>query len=134
MSLALIFIQAARRLLTRAHEEIPAEHGVSLADTALLLSVYAKPGSTVKEIASSLSRDKTTVSRSISNLSKYGLLRGELDSLDGRRKNLFLTKKGQHVILPALDSLEEDLEAVTGTLDASGIDVLSQVSSLLSRL
>jgi len=127
MSTGILFIQAARRLLLRAHAEVDLKHELSMSDTLLMLSVHVSPGTTANELAEKVSRDKTTISRSLARLMSHGLVRDEIDSLDGRRKNLFLTDRGRLSIRAALDCLEDDLEA---SAQAPGGDVVERIASI----
>jgi DNA-binding MarR family transcriptional regulator len=102
---------AGWRLQSEAHSAAVERYPeLTTADLNILLLVHTFPDLVATTAARLLGRDKTTVSRTISRLEKEALLSTSLDALDGRRKTLSLTKKGQFVIRPALDRMADVLD------------------------
>ena len=130
--ISILIIQAARQMLEWSARECGLDRaGVSESETILLLSLHHRQGQTQTEIAHTLARDKTTVSRSISKLSDQGLVRIEVDSLDGRRNNLFLTAAGHSLISGAAKLLED---AITAAASLLTVDELKAVEIFLETL
>ena len=94
----------------------------------ILTVLWYKDGISQKEIANSIERDKTTISRVLDSMIKRNLLTRESSSSDGRSKLIFLTEKGkqlQHKLvtlggemyLQAIHGIsEEDLNRTLATL------------------
>ena len=111
MSIPILIVHTARQLLHRASREIADERqGLSESEVVHLLTIYHMSGLTLIELASLLARDKTTVSRGVAKLVGDGLVRTEIDSLDGRRKDLYLTEAGRVLTERAANRIQEDME------------------------
>jgi DNA-binding MarR family transcriptional regulator len=64
---------------------------------SLLTILWYNEGISIKELADRSQRDKTTISRVVSNMIKHDLIR-RLDNVDDRRaKRIFLTDKGRNL-------------------------------------
>jgi DNA-binding MarR family transcriptional regulator len=117
MSLHLHLIYAARRLLVQGHGELRDESAnLSESDLLVLLSLYEQPGLTANYLADRLGRDKTTLSRSIAKLITNRLVQTEIDSLDGRRRDLFLTSAGRTLTEKAISPIQERTEQIVAHL------------------
>ncbi|MFV1981481.1 MAG: MarR family winged helix-turn-helix transcriptional regulator [Rhodothermia bacterium] len=126
MSLSMHIIYAARHLLDVGHSDVVRDHpGLSQSDLSVLLSVHDEPGLTAKHIAKLLGRDKTTVSRSVAGLIRDGFIRSEIDSLDGRRRNLFLTEEGLGPTRQAANRIREEIERLTDHMTSEHVDMLN---------
>ena len=118
-------IYAARHLLDLGHADLVRDHPrLSQSDLSVLLSVYDKPGLTAKYLAKRLGRDKTTVSRSVAGLTREGFIRSEIDSLDGRRRNLFLTEEGLTLTGPPAKRIRKEIEGLTDRLTSKQADMI----------
>jgi DNA-binding MarR family transcriptional regulator len=107
-------VHASRALLARALARTPGEERVlSESELALLLTIYHYPGLTLTDSTRLLARDKTSLSRGIARLTSNGLVRTEVNSLDGRSKDLFLTESGRESIELAVSRMEEYVEQVS---------------------
>lgn len=64
---------------------------------SLLTILWYNEGISIKELADRSQRDKTTISRVVSNMIKHDLIR-RLDNVDDKRaKRIFLTDKGRNL-------------------------------------
>lgn len=63
-----------------------------------LMMIHEHPGITMKELSSSGSVDKGTITKSISKLQEAGYIRVEENTLDKRSKRLKTTPKAKDVI------------------------------------
>ena len=125
MTLSLEIIYAARHLLSLGHSIVADDPpSLSESDLSVLLSIYDEPGLTAKDLVSRLSRDKTTISRSVSRLLKGRFLRSEIDSLDGRRRNLFVTDSGRELTNRATIQLGEDIGRLTGRMPLENVEMI----------
>lgn len=135
MSLSLQLIQGARLLLVRACAQADSlSTSITRPELALLLTIHEYPGSTAADLAASLGRDKTTLSRSIASLGDRGLICTELDSIDGRRKNLYLTNDARLLLQPTLASIQNDIESATANLSTEDVEMLRNTLAKLIRL
>jgi len=127
MTLPLDIIHAARHLLELGQAELASNHPrLSQSDLSVLLSVFDEPGLTANQLASRLGRDKTTVSRSVSGLINERLIRSEIDSVDGRRRNLFLTDAGLIATDPAIKRIQEETEKLTSRMTDEHVDMFTE--------
>ncbi|AYB35163.1 MarR family winged helix-turn-helix transcriptional regulator [Chryseolinea soli] len=86
-----VFHQAMTRAF-RAHR-IP----VTIEQFSILAVLFYQNGINQKEIGTLLGRDKTTMTRIISNMVKNKLIRRITDKRDGRGKLIYLTGKGEAI-------------------------------------
>jgi len=134
MSLPLEIIYAARHLLDVGYADIARDHPrLSQSDLSVLLSVHDEPGLTAKQLAKRLGRDKTTVSRSVASLIGEGFVRSEIDSLDGRRRNLFLTTEGLDLTGPPARRIREEVDGLTDHLTSERVDTIREFLRNLPR-
>lgn len=68
--------------------------GISLPEWRTLREIHARPGVTQTEIAELTAQHIMTLSRSVRQLTKKGLIEGEVDLDDRRRTQLFATSSG----------------------------------------
>jgi DNA-binding MarR family transcriptional regulator len=128
------FICAGRRLIDLAQREVQVRRaGLSELAVGVLLLLHDSPGLVSSAISRQLGRDKTTVSRVISSLVDSGLVRSQMDTLDGRRRVLHLTHDGLSVIRPAANLLIEQIETCTGDQPTETIDSMAKVLKRLNK-
>ena len=61
----------------------------------ILLLLWDKDGLSQNEIAKKLEKDKTNITRMLSNLEKKGFIKRRCNEIDGRSFNIFLTEEGK---------------------------------------
>jgi DNA-binding MarR family transcriptional regulator len=84
---------------------------------SLLTILWYNEGISIKELADRSQRDKTTISRVVSNMIKHDLIR-RLDNVDDKRaKRIFLTDKGRN--------LQEQLVMLSGEIYVEALGNLS---------
>ncbi|MFT4665789.1 MAG: DNA-binding MarR family transcriptional regulator [Polaribacter sp.] len=96
--------QYYQKMLRDAHIDITVDQWI------LLKAIYKKDGSSQYEIASSTFKDAPTVTRILDILSTKGLIERVADSVDRRKFNIRITKKGKEQvkqISPVVQSFRE---------------------------
>ncbi|GET22444.1 MarR family winged helix-turn-helix transcriptional regulator [Prolixibacter denitrificans] len=84
---------------------------------SLLTILWYNEGISIKELADRSQRDKTTISRVVSNMIKHDLIR-RLDNVDDKRaKRIFLTDKGRN--------LQDQLVMLSGEIYVQALGNLS---------
>lgn len=84
---------------------------------SLLTILWYNEGISIKELADRSQRDKTTISRVVSNMIKHDLIR-RLDNVDDKRaKRIFLTDKGRN--------LQDQLVMLSGEIYVEALGNLS---------
>ncbi|WMJ74143.1 MarR family transcriptional regulator [Cytophagaceae bacterium ABcell3] len=71
------------------------EAGVSFEHWILLVRLWDKDGQSQQEIAKSLQKDKTSITRLLDHLEKHEYVKRVADTCDRRNKLIFLTSKGK---------------------------------------
>jgi DNA-binding MarR family transcriptional regulator len=112
--------------LTRRFQE--AGHEITPEEWAILNRLWEQDGMSQNELAERTVKDKTTITRFLSQMEKKGLIARHSSHTDGRAKNVHLTPKGQQLkpILiniakcllseAATDLPNDDLQVTFGTL------------------
>lgn len=79
----------------------------------LLLIVHARPGMIQSEIAASIDRDRTIVTRSLDALTRTGFLERLADQMDRRCYRVYLTELGSKTVeelLPVAQSVNHSMQ------------------------
>ena len=84
---------------------------------------------TQQAISEMLSKDKSLILRQVDDLKKKNLLVRFPDPLDGRKKNLMLTKKGIEVLNKLLEEEAKVFEVLLNDLSDEQLDLLSATFS-----
>ena len=89
------FVHVFHQALTRAFKasKIP----VTIEQFSILVVLFYQNGINQKELGMLLGRDKTTITRIISNMVKSKVIYRISDKLDGRGKLIYLTPKGEAI-------------------------------------
>ena len=72
-------------------------HGVTVEQFSILVLLKYTNGIRQQDIADALRRDKTTITRVLSNMQKNGLLLRSKDADDARTNRIYLTEKGTKI-------------------------------------
>lgn len=122
---------AANRFTRNASRHYQSAFGIGAMDWRMLVSLTRNPGSRVSHASTTIGIDKGAVSRSLTRLEKAGLVEAQCNSPDERRKEWFLTDRGQElhdtVLVAALERQKHLLRGF------SRQDV-SELNRLLSKL
>lgn len=70
---------------------------ITVEQFSVLALLWYKEGMNQQEIANSLNRDKTTITRVLENMFRKNLLVKATDQADRRNKRIFLTQKGKEL-------------------------------------
>lgn len=78
-------------------------HGISVAQWAILLSLWAEDGPTQRSLSRNVAIDEATMARSIDRMERDGLVQRRRNSADRRQQNVFLTERAaglQDLLIP----------------------------------
>jgi DNA-binding MarR family transcriptional regulator len=95
----------------RSFERKLAEHGVTVAQWRVLMTVYREHANSTSEVARFINTDVGAVSRLVDRLTAKGLMERSTQTNLRRRKGLVLTAAGNELV-PELIDLADDTEAV----------------------
>ena len=125
MSLPVQLIHAARSLMASAQAIVRVSgRDIAVPDLLVFLSIHQSGSATASELTMLLKRDKTTVSRCVSRLTKSGLVEAVIDPFDGRQKNLELTDHGRLVAESVQHTLRGISEKAAKTLSVEEIEAI----------
>ena len=71
--------------------------GLTMSQCSAIMEIGSSGGLSVVDLASRMSLDKSTLSRTVENLSQLGLVNRDIDPLDRRFVRLTLTEQGSRV-------------------------------------
>ena len=122
---------AANRFTRNASRHYQNAFGIGAMDWRMLVTLTRDPGSSVSHASATIGIDKGAVSRSLARLEKEGLAKAQCNSPDERRKEWFLTDKGQelhdNVLVAALERQKHLLQGFSK-------DEVAELNRLLSKL
>ncbi len=106
-----ITIQAtllSRAFQKRLNQEL-SQHGykITAEHISVLVQVWEQNGQSQWELAQKLFKDKTTMAHLAVGLESQKLINRKKNSLDGREKIIFITKRGVNVILCVINLAEK---------------------------
>lgn len=112
--------------LRRLGADVPSLHGLQISPSQLTLLEYvaAAPGCGIQEMAEGLELATPTVSISIRQLEKNGLISRKPDPNDGRAVQLFLTKTGKETYQRAQNFHQKKFEQILKGLSPSERETL----------
>lgn len=122
---------AAHKLATNNSAVYRKLFNVTLMEWRVMLHLYSEPHSNAAKMAIAIGFDKATISRTVDNLHKRGLVDEDIDPSDGRSSKLELTDEGRSLyrkIVPVAIAQERQL---LGDLSAEEAETLV---NLLSRV
>ncbi len=109
-----LHVQRAARALARRFDEALKPFGLTNQQFSLLMSLNRPQAPQMKEVASVLALDRTTLTANLKPLERRGLLQIASDESDKRSRRLALTDAGRAALvaaLPAWCATEEAVEA-----------------------
>lgn len=108
---------------------------VKMEQLPVLMTLYWLKEQSQQQVANRISRDKSSVLRTVSALEKKGLITNKKDIRDGRRKVLTLTDTGNFVALQIIDLIREIENQITGALtDRPKNEVLGLLKKAAEKL
>src|SRR5260370_35733403 len=108
-------VRMAARAVTRAYDETLKPVGLRSTQFTVLVAASVADGIPLNRLATMLGLERTTLTRSLTGIEKEGLI--QVQSVDGRTRNVVLTKRGAHRLdraLPLLDQTQQKLRARLG--------------------
>lgn len=132
------------RLLTKTVSTISEQKNVNIPihEMGIISDLKKKEGVLQQDLASSMIRNKSSITKMLERLEKEDYIRKEADSIDARGKRIFLTKKGRSMsdfmngVLPethkiAFEGLSEaDMKIALKVLDKIYNNLLDYNSNL----
>jgi DNA-binding MarR family transcriptional regulator len=94
---------------------------------AALVYVWDEDGEPQRVLAEKLYRDKTTVTRLVTELESMGLIRRVPGQEDGREKRLFLTERGRKLMAQVTELVQEILMVAQKGVDPRDIKICKDV-------
>ena len=114
--------------ITRAFESrLDGEHGLSVPEWRVLLSLSREPELTATEIQSRWAMDKMAVSRAVRRLESAGHVRRRAHPTDGRSFVLELTAKGTRLFEKILPSADERYREILSGLSRGDLGTLARI-------
>jgi DNA-binding MarR family transcriptional regulator len=104
------------------NEEV--SHTITSPQFAALNALYGEPNLDQRTLGQRISLDRSTMAEVVSRLSTRGLIRGERDARDGRRKTIALTPKGLHAVRELIPRTHAMTRRLVGPLDRKQRDDL----------
>ncbi|MFC4352917.1 MarR family winged helix-turn-helix transcriptional regulator [Fodinicurvata halophila] len=127
-----LHVQRAARAVARRYDEALRPLGITNGQFSLMMSLNRPQPPAMKDVASLLAMDRTTLTANLKPLEKRGLIQVKVDPHDRRGRRLLLTDQGRELLAEAvplwratqeenrklvnelgLDSLLEDLRALS---------------------
>ncbi len=106
-------VGAAARKIQRYYNNRLAEHGITIGQSFILLSLLERDGQNVKELAEHLGIDSSAITGLVDRLEKEDLVVRRADERDRRALRIHLTDKGTKLItslLPVANEFNDNLE------------------------
>jgi len=111
-------VRKAARRVSRLYDNLLQPTGLRITQF-LILAVLAKvPGTSVNELAEHLDLERTAMGKTLGPLERDGLIRVEPSPVDGRRRFVKLTSKGNRVFqdaVPLWRQAQQHLAELNGT-------------------
>jgi DNA-binding MarR family transcriptional regulator len=91
-------VGAAGRKIQRYYNNRLAEHGITIGQSFILLSLRQRDGQNVKELAEKLAIDSSAITGLVDRLEKVDLVERRADERDRRALRIHLTGKGAKLV------------------------------------
>ncbi len=104
---------SASRKMQKYYNSKLAEHGITIAQSFIVLSLLEKDGQNVKELAECLSIDSSAITGLVDRLEKEGLVERRVDPNDRRAFRIVLTTGGRELaegLLPVAVEFNDNLK------------------------
>jgi DNA-binding MarR family transcriptional regulator len=119
-----LHVQRAARALARRFDEALRPVGLTQGQFSLLMSLNRPQPPNMKDVASLLAMDRTTLTANLKPLERRGLVRVNVDKNDKRGRRLVLTASGRAVLAAAAPIWVREHAATERALTQSSADTL----------
>ena len=116
---------AAARKIHRYYNTNLAEHGITIGQAAILLSLSKRDGQNVKELADELALDSSAITGLVDRLEKSGMVERRTDERDRRALRIHLTDTGAkqvNTFVVLRNQFHEHLEKCLSESELSALD------------
>ena len=121
-----LHVQRAARALARRFDEALKPVGLTNQQFSLLMSLNRPEPPRMKEVASLLALDRTTLTANLKPLERRGLVTAKPDPDDARSRRLELTGEGRDILVravPVWRRTEDEIENAIGDADRLRVDL-----------
>jgi len=122
-------LRAAARVATRQYDARLAGSGLRIGQVALLAQLRRHDPLSTSQLAELLSIERSTAVRDVQLLERMGLVAGQPDATDRRRRQIFLTAQGEQRLaaaVPAWRSAQELMRSRLGGQEMTELVTLAQ--------
>jgi MarR family transcriptional regulator, organic hydroperoxide resistance regulator len=124
--------------LNRALRNAIAEYGIGIGEFQLLRALYHVDGATQSEVSTEIEVEHGALTKLFQSMEENGYIRRERDALDSRKRNVFLTARGQNLRAPILSVTKSiNIAACRGIAPddvATALRVLDQIAENLDAM
>lgn len=117
-------IKTCVRKLGLLQKEDAACCGITVAQCHTLVEIGRTEGLSLNELSESLTLDKSTMSRTVDNLVKTGLVERKIDNADRRYAKITLTAKGVEKVESINSSMEDYFERILRSIPQEKIELV----------
>ena len=119
-----LYVQRAARALARRFDEAFRPIGITHGQFSLLMSLNRPQPARMREVASLLAMDRTTLTANLKPLERRGLVEVAPDPADRRGRLLVLTDGGRDLLAEAMPLWRRTQESLGTSIASGGRDVL----------
>ncbi len=119
-----IAVVQAEKAIVRALTKALQPFDLKIAQLDLLMNLYRHPGTSQHDIARKLLVGRSNVTMLMPQMEKQGLIRREGDAKDKRVLRLYLTEKGEDVLLKALKAYTALIDRVMASSTPAQCDAM----------
>lgn len=127
-----LHVQRAARAVARRYDEALRPLGITNGQFSLMMSLNRPQPPTMKDVASLLAMDRTTLTANLKPLEKRGLVQVKVDPEDRRGRRLSLTDQGREVLAEAMPLWRATQEENRKLVNELGLDSLLEDLRALS--
>jgi DNA-binding MarR family transcriptional regulator len=125
-----LHVQRAARAVARRYDEALRPVGLTSGQFSLLMALNRPQAPTMRDVASLLAMDRTTLTANLKPLQRRGLVAVAEDASDRRYRRLSLTAQGREVLAAALPVWERAQAANEARIDGDPGGFLANLRAL----
>jgi len=129
-----IAVVQAEKAIVRALAKALQPFDLKLAQLDLLMNLYRHPGASQHDVARKLLVGRSNVTMLMPQLEKQGLIRREGDARDKRVLRLYLTPKGEEMLLQALKAYTALIDKVMASSTPAQCDAMGEQMRRISDM
>jgi len=129
-----IAVVQAEKAIVRALTKALQPFDLKIAQLDLLMNLYRHPGTSQHDIARKLLVGRSNVTMLMPQMEKQGLIRREGDAKDKRVLRLYLTEKGEDVLLKALKAYTALIDRVMASSTPAQCDAMGDQMRKISEM